>query len=132
MDIAFDANTVALAAILVPTITCVITCIFESRKHKKEMALAKFKLVFPEKRSAYLELSAEISRLIDSNGHGYDRLKLVSIINKAMLLSDEKTQDALIALRNVCFSGDSPWNYAQYAIREMNRELTSLQSGKPR
>lgn len=86
------------------------------------------KLVYPEKQQAYLALASELSRLVDSNGNGYDRIKLISLLNRALILCDEKTEEALLGVRNVCFNGEPPWNYAVYALRQMSRELRDTQA----
>ena len=124
----------AIAAIIAPVITSCVTGFLENRRHKMDMTVAKMQLVYPEKQQAYLALASELSRLVDSNGNGYDRIKLISLLNRALILSDEKTEEALLGVRNVCFNGDSPWNFAAYALRQMSRELrdTQAQIGKSR
>ena len=92
------------------------------------ISIEKMKLVYPEKQQAYLALASELSRLVDSNGNGYDRIKLISLLNRALILCDEKTEEALLGVRNVCFNGESPWNYAVYALRQMSRELRDTQA----
>ena len=113
----------AIAAIVAPVITSIVSGVLENRRHKRDIALSKVQMIYPAKQKAYQELAAELSRLVDSNGSSYDRIKLIALLNQALLLSDEKTEAALIEVRNVCFRGDSPWTYSADAIKQMNREL---------
>ena len=116
----------AIAAIIAPVITSCVTGLLENRRHKLDISIEKMKLVYPEKQQAYLALASELSRLVDSNGN--DRIKLISLLNRALILCDEKTEEALLGVRNVCFNGESPWNYAVYALRQMSRELRDTQA----
>lgn len=124
-----SATLVALiAAIIAPVITSCVTGFLENRRHKMDMNISKMQMVYPEKQQAYLALASELPRLVDSNGNGYDRIKLISLLNRALILCDEKTEEALLGVRNVCFNGESPWNYAVYALRQMSRELRDTQA----
>lgn len=118
----------AIAATIAPVITSCVTGLLENRRHKLDISIEKMKLVYPEKQQAYLALASELSRLVDSNGNGYDRIKLISLLNRALILCDEKTEEALLGVRNVCFNGEPPWNYAVYALRQMSRELQDTQA----
>lgn len=82
----------AIAAIIAPVITSCVTGLLENRRHKLDISIEKMKLVYPEKQQAYLALASELSRLVDSNGNGYDRIKLISLLNRALILCDEKTE----------------------------------------
>ena len=118
----------AIAAIIAPVITSCVTGFLENRRHKMDMNISKMQMVYPEKQQAYLALAAELSMLVDTNGEHYDRVKLMSLLNRALILSDEKTEEALLGVRDVCFRGDPPWNYAVYALRQMSRELRDTQA----
>ena len=82
----------AIAAIIAPVITSCVTGFLENRRHKMDMNISKMQMVYPEKQQAYLALASELSRLVDSNGNGYDRIKLISLLNRALILCDEKNR----------------------------------------
>ena len=79
----------AIAAIIAPVITSCVTGLLENRRHKLDISIEKMKLVYPEKQQAYLALASELSRLVDSNGNGYDRIKLIYAVYALRQMSRE-------------------------------------------